>query len=483
MELTYSQRDRQYHCESDNKERKHMLFERIESEGLSHYSYLVGSRGEALVIDPRRDIDVYIERTERNGYRLRHIIETHRNEDYLIGSVELAGRTGAAIWHADGHLPYRYGNPVKEGQQWRIGANTLQAVSTPGHTAGSFSYVLSEPDGKVTTVFSGDTLFAGDTGRCDLSGEDKTEEMAGLLYDSIFKKLLTLGDGVILCPAHGEGSVCGSAISDRAWTTIGIERVTNPKLQHTNREDFIRAAGVNMEKPYYFKQMEQRNLTGLPELNTLAVPPALSPSGFAEAAQESLVLDARLDGYGAAHIPGSLHIWPDGVSRFAGWFLPADMPVLLVCDICHLQMLVIQLRRMGFDRINGYLAGGISAWYTAGHETAAVNTVTVPNLCHSLDEGDKTWILDVRSQEEIDKEGIIPGAQHIHLTQLAGRSKEVPADRPVFIFCGSGRRSMVAASLLKRQGWLNLTVVLGGFSAWKSVSCPVRATKTSADTE
>ena len=454
-----------------------MLFERIESEGLSHYSYLVGSRGEALVIDPRRDCDIYIEKTEQSGYHLKHIIETHRNEDYLIGSLGLSEKTGADIWHADVHLPYRYGNPVQEGQQWKLGTDTLRAVSTPGHTAGSYSYVYCEGDGRETMAFSGDTLFAGDVGRVDLLGREKTAEMAGLLYDSIYKKLLPLGDGVILCPAHGAGSVCGSAISDRVWTTIGIERISNPKLQYRSRDEFIKAAALEMEKPHYFKQMEAGNLTGKADACALTIPHALSPREFAERARKSIVLDTRFDGFGAAHIPGSLCIWMGGISSFAGWFLPADTPLLMVCDVYHLQGLVTQLRRIGFDRIDGYLAGGILAWHTAGHETVSVKTVTVPELCHRLDKGDKTWILDVRDKGELDRQGVIPDAAHIHITQLEKRMDEVPADRPVFIFCGSGLRSMIAASLLQRKGWSNLTVVLGGFSAWKSVTCPIKTVK------
>jgi hydroxyacylglutathione hydrolase len=451
-----------------------MLFQRIESKGLSHYSYLLGDGGEAVVIDPRRDVDVYVDQAERDGYHIRYVLETHRNEDYLVGSIELAERTAAEVWHADGQLPYQYGEAVREGQEWRLGGNILRAISTPGHTAGSASYLLSDARGTPLMVFTGDTLFAGEVGRTDLLGDEKILEMAGRLHDSIVERLLPLGDGVIVCPAHGAGSVCGSSISDRAWTTIGTERVSNPRLRLREREAFVSAVGVKLEKPPYFEKMEEWNLSGPPRLSSLPEPKALSPDGFAKLAGESIILDTRFDGFGAAHIPGSICISLDGISSFAGWFLPNDRRILVVCEPCYLETLMEQLRRMGYDQIEGYLAGGILAWHKVGQDTESIGTLTVPELCHRLDTGNETWVLDVRSQGELEHVGEIPGAHNIHLTQIAERSGEVPKDRPVFIFCGSGLRSMIAASLLKRQGWQNLTVVLGGFSAWKSVSCPLK---------
>lgn len=456
-----------------------MLFERIESEGLSHYSYLVGSGAEAVVIDPRRDIDIYLDMAERSGYHIRHILETHRNEDYLVGSIELAGRTGAEIWHADSQLSYQYGKGVEDGQEWRLGGDTLCAISTPGHTSGSMSYVLSDAHGTALMVFTGDTLFAGEVGRTDLPGEDRTLEMAGMLYDSIFEKLLPLGDGVIVCPAHGAGSVCGSSISDRAWTTIGTERLSNPRLKLVGRDDFVQATGVNLEKLPYFKKMEELNLSGSLPLGSLPEPKALSPDMFAELAKDFLVLDTRFDGFAAAHVPGSVCISLNGVSSFGGWFLTADERILLVCDSYHLRTIITQLRRMGYDRIEGYLVGGILAWLKDGRDSESIKTVTVPELCGLLDTGEDAWVLDVRSQAELDQVGEIPGAHHLHVTQIDERRGEVPRDRPIYVVCGSGVRSMMGASLLQRAGWQNLTVVLGGFSTWKSVSCPLRQAGTS----
>jgi hydroxyacylglutathione hydrolase len=456
-----------------------MLFERIESVGLAHYSYIIGDGTTAFVIDPRRDCDVYIQAATQEGMRIAAILETHRNEDYVTGSLELAARTGAEIWHADTQLDYGYGQPVEDGQTWQVGRLKMQAIHSPGHTPGSMSYLLFEPSGAPWMVFSGDALFAGDVGRVDFLGMDRAPEMAGHLYDTIFNKLLPLGDDVILCPAHGFGSACGGAIAERNWTTLGLERKLNPRLQFTERDAFIANVAKKLEKPPYFERMEKWNAAGAPILGTLPVPTPLSPSEFAEKARQGIVLDTRMElGFGAAHVPGALSVWLDGVSKFAGWFLPNDRPILLVNETPDPTQVVRHLIRIGYDDVVGSLAGGMLAWHMAGQESASLRTITVQTLCHALDEGGEPWILDVRSDKEVAA-GPIPDAHHIHLTQLPHHLGEVPRDRPVHIFCGSGLRSMVAASLLRREGadnkhpWENLAVVLGGLSGWSSTTCPL----------
>lgn len=450
-----------------------MIFHRIESKGISHYSYLIGDGGKALVIDPRRDTGVYLKMAQRKGFQIAHILETHRNEDYVVGSTELAECTGAEVWHADSQWDYHYGQPVEDGQEWQVGNLMLQALHTPGHTPGSMSYVLHTDQHTPWMAFTGDTLFAGEVGRTDLLGSDNIHKMTTMLYESIVNKLLPLGDGVILCPAHGSGSACGSAISQRAWTTIGLERDVNPRLKYHSREEFVANVAVELERPPYFKEMEKANLIsheqrGIPE------PRPLSPAEFAELAHNVVILDTRLQGFAPAHIPGSISIWSDGVPGFAGWFLPYDRHILLVNETDDTLPAVKSLIRLGYDQIDGYLAGGIRAWHQAGYDTAAINTITVPKLCQRLDASEDAWILDVRSQGELEHDGTIPGAHHIHITQLPKHINEVPKNVPVFIFCGSGLRSMIAASLLQREGWQNMTVVLGGFTAWKSVACPIR---------
>ena len=451
-----------------------MLFERIESRGLAHHSYLVGDGHRAVVIDPRRDCDIYVELAAREGMRITHILETHRNEDYVIGSVELAARTRADVLHsAYDELPYAYGGRISEGDRLRIGALRLEPLHIPGHTRGHMGFLLRDPTGAPWIVFTGDALFAGDVGRCDFYGQDKLHEMTGLLYDSIFGKLLPLGDGVLVAPAHGSGSACGTAIAERPWTTIGLERAHNPSLQYTSKAEFVQHAARMLEYPHYFRTMEKLNLEGPPLLSAVPPPSALSAKEFAARAKEAVVLDTRWElGFNSAHVPGALSIWEIGLSGWAGWFLTYDKPILLVTDGNDVSPVVRVLSRLGFDRVEGFLAGGMISWHSAGLPSQRIPTVTVQDLCHLLDRDGDAWILDVRSAAEVEEQAV-PGAHHIHLSHLP-EHMEVPRDRPVYIFCGSGVRSTVAASLLERAGYDNVIVVLGGISAWSSVRCPLR---------
>ncbi|HVO66121.1 MAG TPA: MBL fold metallo-hydrolase [Syntrophales bacterium] len=450
-----------------------MLFKRIESEGIAHYSYLIGNGRAAVVIDPRLDCDIYGEDAHSEGFRIHHILETHRHEDFVLGSVALASRTGADIWHADNQWSYKYGKVIKDGQTWKIGRLKLEAIHSPGHTPGSMSYLLYDPDGAPWMVFTGDALFAGDVGRVDFMGEDRIPEMAGHLYDTLFNKLLPLGDGVIVCPAHGAGSVCAGDIGDRIWTTIGLERCHNPKLQVKDRKKFIALANKKLDYPPYFRQMEKLNLEGVPIDKTYPVP--LSADAFAEKAEGAVIVDTRGElSFGTSHVPKSLSIWSDGLPSFAGWFLPYDKPILLVNDSNNAAQVARYLLRLGYFNVSGFLAGGMITWQTAGRESATIETITVQSFCSLLDKDEHPWILDVRSDAELEHAGSITGANHIHITELAGRMEEVPRNRTVFVFCGSGLRSMIAASLLKREGWRDLVVVLGGMAGWRSISCPIR---------
>ncbi|WP_455277403.1 MBL fold metallo-hydrolase [[Eubacterium] cellulosolvens] len=452
-----------------------MLFERIESEGLAHYSYIIGDGNIAVVIDPRRDCDIYVDLASKNGFRIAYVLETHRNEDYTIGSLELANLTDAEIWHADSKLEYQYGKPIKDGQIWQIGRLKIQAMHSPGHTPGSMSYLLHDQDNHPWILFSGDALFAGDVGRVDLLGMDKAEELGKMLYNTIFNKFLPLGDDIIICPAHGAGSVCGSGIAERIWTTLGLERRYNPKLQFDSQDDFIKKAVKELERPPYFRKSEAFNVEGAPILGKLPVLKPLSPDEFEKEAEKAIILDTRSDqDFGAAHIPKSLSIWLDGVPSFGGWFLSYDKPILLVSTSGDLDIVTRYLIRLGYDQIIGYLSGGMHSWHTAGKESISIGMVTVQSLCQILDEKKQAWILDVRSEEELEKVGEISRAKNIHITQLPNRLDEVVKDKRVYIFCGSGNRAMIAASILQNNGWEDIAVVLGGLQGWSSTSCPIK---------
>ena len=451
-----------------------MLFRRFVSKGLAHYSYLIGDRDRAVVIDPRRDCEVYIETAVSEGLQLTHVLETHRNEDYVTGSTELAARTGATVLHSayDG-LPYAYGEPIEDGSAFQIGRLRLVALHTPGHTPGHMSYVLHDALGAPWMVFTGDTLFAGEVGRTDFMGIENLPKMTGLLYDSLFEKLLPLGDGVLVCPAHGAGSVCGSGIADRFWTTIGLERQLNPRLQFTNRDAFIQSVGRVLPRAPYFHKMEELNLTGAPLLGRLPVAKPLSALEFAELSPDAWVVDTRMPlSFAAAHVPGAVALWEKELPTYAGWFLDYDRPVLLVGDQPDRSTVIRYLVRLGFDQIVGYLVDGMLGWHRAGLESCSLRTVTVQQLCHLLDDDQDPAILDVRSAEEVATEEI-PGAQHIHVKELPGRMGEIPEDREVYVFCGSGVRSVIVSSLMRRAGRENMTVVLGGLSGWNSASCPL----------
>ncbi|MBS3790228.1 MAG: MBL fold metallo-hydrolase [Candidatus Thermoplasmatota archaeon] len=452
-----------------------MLFERIKSEGLAHYSYIIGDQNDAVVIDPRRDIQKYIDLASQHGMNIKKVLETHRNEDYVIGSYEIKKRTGAEIYHADGDLDYTYGKPVEENDSWDVGRLKLEAIHTPGHTLGSMSYILYDPDGEPWMVFIGDALFAGDVGRIDFYGEENLEKMAYKLYDSIFKKILPLGDGVMICPAHGSGSVCGTEIAERELTTVGIEKERNPKLQIENKEEFAEKVSEMLEYPPYFEKMEEMNLD-LPEHQlSKKTMEFLSPEEFKKRAEDAVILDTRKElAFGASHIPDTLSIWEDGIPNFAGWFLPYDKPILLVDEAGNPARAHTYLKRIGYDNVEGCLAGGMLSWNMQGEESESIDTVNVHEVCNILDEDESTFLLDVRPQEEIEKKGEIEGAYELHLTQLPDNLEEIPEDRPIYIFCGSGLRSMTAASILKKNGWDDLHVVLGGLSGWSSTTCPVK---------
>jgi len=452
-----------------------MFLERFESEGLAHYSYLIGEGIDAAVIDPRRDCGIYIQRASVRGCGIRHILETHRNEDYLIGSGQLSERTGAPVWHADSQWDYRYGREVKDGQQWKLGSLRITSMLSPGHTPGMMSYILEDPTGEALIVFTGDALFAGDVGRVDLLGPEMAEEMAGRMYHTIFDRILPLGDGVIICPAHGPGSVCGSSISGRAWTTIGLEKELNPRLAYRDRDEFISKTAIELKRPPYFRKMEELNLKGTEETGSFIPPNPLTPDGFHGLADKCFILDVRsMPAFGAAHLEGSLYIWKDGIPAHAGWLIPYGIPLLLVAEEHETaKVAALYLYRMGYDNIAGYLTGGIINWHTSGRSSESTEVITVQQLCSLLDRDNDIFILDVRSESELASQGKIPGALNIPVTMLPEKLDLIPEEFWIYIFCGSGLRSMVSASLLEQKGRKKLTVVIGGLSAWNSSSCPV----------
>lgn len=448
-----------------------MIIKQYLSKGLAHFSYMIADGGQAIVIDPRRDIDCYLQDAAAGGFHISDVLETHRNEDYVIGSVELEAATGAHLFHADGQWDYEYGEPVQEGQEWRVGRLVVRALHTPGHTPGSMSYLLHDPDGNPWVLFSGDALFSGDVGRVDLLGEARLEEMANLLFDSLFNKILPLGDGILLCPAHGAGSVCGSSIAERTWTTIGLERLHNPKLQVNSKAEFLALHAAMLKRPPYFRMMEKLNLTGAPILGRLPQLKPLMPDAFEIATQSAQVVDVREPiSFSKAHVPGSLSILADALASFAGWFLNYEDPILFVCDPQGVEEIIRVMLRIGFDALSGYLGGGVVAWAKAGKPLASIQNLSVDEFCRVMQNTEMKMVLDVRGKEEIKGKGL-KTAKQIELTELLHHLDEIPRDRSIYTLCPSGNRSMIAASLLRRAGWDDVGTLIGGLSAWKAYGC------------
>lgn len=454
-----------------------MIFERIKSEGLAHLSYFVGSGNEAIVIDPRRDCQIYFDIARREGMKIKYIFETHRNEDYVIGSLELKELTDAEIYHGKG-VDFKYGIFVSDEQEFNFGSMKLTALHTPGHTDESMSYALTYPEsGKAPLmVFTGDALFVGDVGRTDLYGPEEIPRMAANLYESIFNKILPLGDGVILCPAHGAGSLCGGAISKREYSTLGLERIQNPALQRTDKEEFIKfKLEEKLEFPPYFKKMEQYNLQGPPLLKGLPVPELLFPKEFVKEMEKgAMVVDTRMPhSFGGAHIKGSYGIWLKGLPYYAGWVLPYDKPILLVLEEKdQLETAVSYLVRIGYDSIAGFLNGGISSWYMKALPVESLNLISVQSLKDKIEKNEEMVILDVRRDEEWEK-GHIEGARHVYVGHLEENLDKVPRNSPIIVYCDSSRRSNIAASILKKNGYDMVYNVLGSMTAWKNAGYKV----------
>ncbi|WP_291322619.1 MBL fold metallo-hydrolase [Desulfonatronospira sp.] len=451
-----------------------MLIEKIKSEGLSHLSYLIIEGGYGAVVDPRRDCRIYMDMAYEKGAQIKYIFETHRNEDYVIGSVELSHMTGAQIYHG-AELPFAYGNTASDGDVFEFGQVRLKVMKTPGHTFESISLVLYDkafsPD--PIGIFTGDALFIGDVGRTDFF-PDRKEESAGLLYDSIFNKILPLGDQVLLYPGHGAGSVCGSGMADREFSTLGFEKRNNNSLQFKNKEEFVRFKTQEKHSlPPYFSRIEDYNLNGPPALEPLYPPKPMPADHFEEAMQKGmLVVDTRSpEAFAGAYIPGSLAIPLHMLPAYAGWFLPYDTDLgLIVESYQDLDTAQRYLARIGYDRVMGFLEKGLHEWAIRGKFYETIPAVHAGELQRRIRDKQDFTILDVRTREEFAK-GHLPGAQHIYLGHMPESLNDIGSSRPVTTFCGSGQRAIIAASILKKNGFKDVEDCLGSVQACSRGVC------------
>ncbi len=446
---------------------------------LAHASYLLGGdNGEAVVIDPRRDVDEYLADAEAAGLTIKHVIETHLHADFVSGHVELAIRTGADIVLGGAtsvEFPHR---AVHEGDEIVLGDVRLRFLETPGHTPEGISilaFVGGEADPRM--AFTGDTLFIGDVGRPDLAGwrGHGAEPMAHAMYHTLKEKLLTLPDATEVWPAHGAGSACGRALSDERVSTMGREKMLDPALRPVldgDEEAFVRALMEGQSAiPPYFPHDVTENRQGAATMEEVRARGQAMPPHAVEAISESgtLVLDTRLpDEFGAGHVPGAVNIGLDG--KFAPWVgnvLTPDVPVIVVAASGRDEESVTRLARVGYENVVGWLEGGMNAWRNAGGEMQAVPQMSPADLRTLLGSSQSPKVLDVRTDDEWEA-GHINGALHIPLDQLTRRIGEVPRE-PLFVLCGSGYRSSIGCSLLQRAGRRDVTNVLGGWTAWEAL--------------
>lgn len=452
-----------------------MIFQPFFLACLAHASYLIGSQGEAWVIDPQRDVDDYLKAASDAGLVITGIFETHFHADFVSGHRELAQRTGAAIYMGRKANPQFAFEPLLDGQSLKLGDLELTVLETPGHTPESTCLLVrdvSDP-GAAPKFFTGDTLFIGEVGRPDLLGGQglSSQAMAEQLFDSL-QKILTLPDNVEVWPAHGAGSACGKNISQERTATLGNQRSFNYALQPMDRATFVELVTRDLPPPPpYFPGDVALNRQGAPTLEELGMLAALSAEAFqSRCAEGAQVLDVRsAEAYQAAHIPGSIRIGLEGTfATWAGTIIPLETKLLLVGEAEALDQARMRLARVGLDRVLGGLAGGLEAWIAAGFPTMTSEALEPEVLAGRKDLA----VLDVRNPKETAG-GYVPGARLIPLSELPLRLGEVPQG-PLAVICAGGYRSLIACGLLEAAGWesplFNLT---GGTAAWVRQGLPL----------
>ena len=454
-----------------------MYFEQFYLGCLAHGSYLIGSEGEAAVVDPQRDVDDYIKSAEQHGLKIRYIFETHLHADFVSGHRELAARTGAQIYigrEAGASFPHV---DVHDGFELQFGKCRISVLETPGHTPESTCLVLTdvEKSTKPWAVLTGDTLFIGDVGRPDLSKTHTPEQLAAMLYDSLHNKLMKLPDEVVVYPAHGAGSLCGRNMRAERSSTIGTERLTNYALQISTRDEFVHQMTSNLPaRPEYFVQDAEINRQGAAVLAELPQLHAISATALRAMIDEGLsALDVRPpDEFAIGHVPGSINIGLSG--QFASWAGSLlglkSRPVLIADTRERLDEARIRLARVGIEELSGYLHDGISGWEDSGFPVSELRQMTVQCLKDHLNDRD-LHVLDVRRPGEWEY-GHLESAQLWPLDRFKESLPPLPKAATIAVHCKSGYRSTIASSLLMRAGFTGVVNVSGGYDAWEAARLP-----------
>lgn len=455
-----------------------MVFEQFYLGCLAHASYLFVSGGDAVVVDPQRDVDIYLAAAKKHNAEIRHVFETHLHADFVSGHKELARRTGATVYIGPNGGATVAHTEVRDGFELRVGSMRINVLETPGHTPESICLLLTdeEKSPEPWAVLTGDTLFVGDVGRPDLSKAFTPRVLAGMLYDSLHAKLLPLPDDVIVYPAHGAGSLCGRNLGTSRSSTIRTEKLMNYALQIKTRDEFIEQLTSNLPpRPEYFRLDAQINRAGAPALIDL---PALQPieseelKGLLE--NGGVAIDVRAsDEFAAAHVPGSISIPLNGqFASWAGTLLGLDSkPVLIADSPEEMSEARVRLSRIGLDEVHGCLKDGIRGWKEAGFELSAVEQTTVRNLSQRM-YSEQIQILDVRRASEWQA-GHVEGAIFWPLDEFRSSLPNLNREMPVAVICKSGYRSLIACSLLKRAGFHNVTNVRCGFDAWQKADLSI----------
>ena len=462
-----------------------MYIEQLYTSCLSEAAYFIESDGEVAIIDPLRDTDKYIAMAEERNAKIKYIFETHFHADFVSGHIDLAKKTGATIIYGPNATTAFEKYTATDNEDFILGKLTMKALHTPGHTMESTCYLLMDEDKKPSALLTGDTLFVGDVGRPDLfSGNLTKEELAAYLYDSL-NKLKQLPDYVKVYPAHGPGSSCGKNLGPNTHSTIGEEKQSNYAMQEQSKDDFINAVTQGLHTPpVYFAinaSINQKGYTSLDELKTDGLKP-LSISAFKKEVNEgAIILDTRSAKlFTEGFIPGSISIGLEG--RFAEWagaLLPFKANIILVNDEGKEEETLVRLARVGFDKIHGYLKGGYEAWKNAGEEIDLIIDIEADELKMDLNYDAKMVVVDVRKELEFEA-GHVKTALNIPLHTLTDMSiiSNFEESDNLYVHCAGGYRSVIAASLLKRQGYHNLRNVLGGYDQIKLVAdMPLVASK------
>ena len=457
-----------------------MKIEQIYTGCLAQGAYYIESEGEAVIIDPLREVEPYLEKAERDNAKIKYVLETHFHADFVSGHLDLSKRTGAPIVYGPGAKPEFDIHLAEDGEELKVGEVTIKVLHTPGHTMESTCYLLKDEKGKDIALFSGDTLFIGDVGRPDLAQKVKAEltqdKLAAHLFDSLRNKIMPLADDIVVYPAHGAGSACGKNMSKETTDTLGHQKKTNYALRpDMTKEEFIKEVTTGLvAPPAYFPLNVMMNIKGYESIDEVLQRGlhAMSPDAFETAANETgaLLLDVRSEqSFAKGFIPNSINIGLDG--SFAPWvgtLIPdIKQEILLVTEPGTEEEVITRLSRVGYDHVIGYLQGGIDAWRNAGKELDSISSISVAELADLKAKNSAVNILDVRKNSEFSSEHILD-AENAPLDTINESMAMIDKDKTYYVHCAGGYRSMIFVSILRARGYDKLVDVKGGFKEIKA---------------